>query len=144
MITLQIQNFDLEEFDSPDLPGSGAMMNFELLQKLSRIREAYGKPMKITSGYRTKAHNNSLKHSAKNSSHLYGFAVDISCPDDADMIRLLELAFNEKIVRFGIMNGAIHIDNDPTKPKSLWGYGNEQTARFAKAIKKHSELSRAK
>lgn len=142
MITLQIQNFELSEFDSPDVPGSGAAMNFGTLKKVGQIREGYGKAMKITSGYRTKAHNNSLKHSAKNSSHLFGFAVDISCPDDADMIRLIELAFAAKIRRFGIMNGALHIDDDPTKPNSIWGYGNEQTPRFAKAVKKHSELLR--
>ena len=49
--------FEYEEFDSPDIQGSGQMMSKELLSKLDMIREEFGKPIHINSGYRTEAHN---------------------------------------------------------------------------------------
>ena len=49
--------FEYEEFDSPDIQGSGQMMSKELLSKLDMIREEFGKPIYINSGYRTEAHN---------------------------------------------------------------------------------------
>ena len=45
--------FEYEEFDSPDIQGSGQMMSKELLSKLDMIREEFGKPIHINSGYRT-------------------------------------------------------------------------------------------
>jgi len=49
--------FEYEEFDSPDIQGSGQMMSKEMLSKLDMIREEYGKPIPINSGYRTATHN---------------------------------------------------------------------------------------
>jgi uncharacterized protein YcbK (DUF882 family) len=37
----------------------------------------YGKPLEISSGFRSRAQNEALKNSARNSRHLYGLAVDI-------------------------------------------------------------------
>lgn len=43
---------------------------------LDPIREAWGSGIKITSGYRSKKLNDKLSGSAKNSSHLIGYAAD--------------------------------------------------------------------
>ena len=49
--------FNYEEFDSPDIQGSGQLMDPELLDMIDKAREIYGKPIHITSGYRTEDHN---------------------------------------------------------------------------------------
>ena len=46
--------FKLEEFDSPDEPGSGSNMHEEILHMLDVVRKKYGKPIKINSGYRNR------------------------------------------------------------------------------------------
>ena len=73
--------FNYSEFDSPDELGSGKNMSPEILEMLDLAREKYDKPIKITSGYRTKAYNEGLKKrgykASPNSSHLKGLAVDI-------------------------------------------------------------------
>ena len=49
--------FTHKEFDSPDKPGSGNIMDECFLEMLDNARELYGKPMRVNSGYRTKKHN---------------------------------------------------------------------------------------
>ena len=49
--------FTYEEFDSPDVQGSGQMMSKDLILILESVRNELGKPVVITSGYRTEAHN---------------------------------------------------------------------------------------
>ena len=68
--------FEYEEFDSPDIQGSGQMMSKELLSKLDMIREEFGKPIHINSGYRTEAHNEKVGGKPA-SSHLKGLAVSL-------------------------------------------------------------------
>lgn len=57
--------------------GSDAIrLDDELVVLLQCIREHFGKPVHITSGYRTAAHNRSVGGAAY-SQHLYGRAADI-------------------------------------------------------------------
>ena len=53
--------FTLSEFDCPSLPNSGVNMDTDFLAKLEEARELANIPFKITSGYRTKEHNESLR-----------------------------------------------------------------------------------
>ena len=53
--------FKLSEFDSPDLPGSGAKMCQVFLAALDSARGMYGKPMRITNGFRTKEYGKLLQ-----------------------------------------------------------------------------------
>ena len=127
--------FKLSEFDSPDLPGSGAKMCPVFLQALDNARGLYGKTMRITNGYRTKEYGQLLLKRgyevAKNSAHYVGAAADIAC-DDADMIPMLDACWAYGFRRFGIMGGAIHVDSDATKPRpTMWDYSNTKgTARM--------------
>lgn len=54
--TALTKNFARAEFDCP-CGCSAQMVDPELAEKLQRIRDALGKPVVITSGYRTAAHN---------------------------------------------------------------------------------------
>ena len=68
-------NFTVYEFRCRD--GSDVVMIDEsLVMLLQCIREHFGKPITITSGYRTAAHNKSVG-GAKSSQHLLGRAADI-------------------------------------------------------------------
>jgi len=52
----------------------------KLLKSLNKFRSAYGKPMIVTSGYRSPEHNRKIG-GAKNSAHLSCQAADFSDPD---------------------------------------------------------------
>ena len=49
----------------------------ELVEILQKIRNHFGKPVNITSGFRTASKNATIKNAAKFSQHLYGKAADI-------------------------------------------------------------------
>ena len=114
--------FKLEEFDSPDELGSGCNMSQEILSMLDAARKIYGKPMRITSGFRTKNHNKKVG-GVESSSHLKGLAADIACSESRnrfDMIRaLLEVGFK----RLGVAGTFIHVDIDKNKSQNvIWTY----------------------
>lgn len=73
------KNFDSSEFDCHD--GSetpcGVLVNLkELAFNLQALRDYFGKPIVINSGYRSPAYNRKVG-GAKNSQHLEGKAADI-------------------------------------------------------------------
>ena len=49
----------------------------ELLVKLNHLRTAYGKPLRISSGYRSLALNKAIPGSSRTSQHCLGQAMDI-------------------------------------------------------------------
>lgn len=115
--------FKLSEFDSPDLPGSGARMSPVFMQKLDSIRNEVGQPLTVLSGYRTPAYNSGLKNSVPTSSHTKGLAVDFLAPTTTLQLKIAKAAIKQGINRIGWNNGAIHLDIDKTKPKNAaWGY----------------------
>jgi len=74
-------HFALSEFlrgGSMEGVSSDIIVNLRMLsKKLEQIRELLGgHPITITSGFRTAAHNSSIKTAAKGSMHLYGLAAD--------------------------------------------------------------------
>lgn len=48
-----------------------------LLIQMNQVRAAYGKPMKVASGWRPPEINEATSNAAKGSNHLWGLAVDI-------------------------------------------------------------------
>ena len=76
------KNFNMNEFASPD---TGAVkVDERLITLLQKMRDVTGKPIIITSGYRTAAYNDSLIEKGykaiKNSNHVFGTAADIKIP----------------------------------------------------------------
>lgn len=53
----------------------------ELKKRINVVRNAWGKPMIVTSGYRSEADQMRINKNAPNSAHRFGMAVDISDPD---------------------------------------------------------------
>lgn len=60
-----------------NVPGWREILNLRLLARyLDRVREKYGKPVAVNSGFRSEAVNGNVG-GAKNSAHLKGLAADI-------------------------------------------------------------------
>jgi uncharacterized protein YcbK (DUF882 family) len=114
--------FNYSEFDSPDVQGSGQMMDKDFLNLLDQARDRFDKPININSGFRTPAHNESVG-GKENSSHLKGLAVDVACIASRDRFELIDIFLDLGINRIGIADTFIHIDVDPEKSSNvIWTY----------------------
>ena len=124
--------FKYSEFDSPLEKGSGMRMKKSTLTKLIQARQAYGWPLKVTSGFRVQADFERLKSKgyevARNSSHFKGYAadlLDLRGMTTERFVALCDAMWSAGFRRFGIMRGALHVDDDPTKnAPRIWKYAN--------------------
>lgn len=121
---LRITHFSPHEFDSKDSPGSGfSGMDHRFVEALDELRKAWGKPIKINSGFRTKEHN--AKVGGKpNSAHLRGLAADCQTNGLQDAIRFALFAASSGFTRIGVdLKGKyVHIDTDASLPSAVWFY----------------------
>jgi|TARA_R110002073_G_scaffold298647_1_gene465366 uncharacterized protein YcbK (DUF882 family) len=122
-----MRNFNLKEFDSPDLSGSGLNMDKDFLSMLDNARDIAKTPFKITSGYRTKEHNiaiyKKLGKKPIESSHLKGLACDIACSDSRARFLIINALLEAGFTRIGIANNFIHVDSDCEKSQNvIWTY----------------------
>lgn len=62
----------------------------DLLVKINKVREAWGKSMRVTSGWRPASINSMVKGAAPKSAHCTGNAVDIYDPDGSLMEWVLQ------------------------------------------------------
>lgn len=100
-----------------------------LIQALNRVREAFGKPIVVTSGFRCLMHN-AIVGGAKNSQHLLGTGVDIKPVSGGkeELQRLYDLCILEDAFT-GIGDGRhrnfVHLDVRAVKPgvkRVSWKY----------------------
>jgi uncharacterized protein YcbK (DUF882 family) len=118
----KVRYFNYSEFDSPDVQGSGQLMDKELLDMLDDVRDKFDKPIHINSGFRTPAHNEAVG-GAENSSHLKGLAVDIACDNSIDRFDLINCLLDVGFSRIGVAKTFIHADIDPDKSNGvMWTY----------------------
>jgi len=114
--------FPSHEFDSPDQPGSGKLMNKVLVEMLNEVREKFGKAIIINSGYRTVEHNKKVGGKS-DSSHLKRLAVDIVCSNSVDRFKLYDILREVGFKRIGVGKTFIHVDIDKDKsPEVFWVY----------------------
>lgn len=111
-------NFSLDEFVNPDdpvKPDQQVLANLTELAKtvLEPLREAIGKPIKITSGYRSPVHNKKIG-GAKGSTHCLGIAADIHVPGTLqDQIRIAKILYqNPNVGGIGLYatKTIVHVD----------------------------------
>lgn len=78
--------------DIDNTPGTAQFSNMEklVLNLLDPIREKWGKPIRVNSGFRCKELNKAIG-GASNSDHLRGMAADITTGNKADNRRLFDL-----------------------------------------------------
>lgn len=114
--------FELYEFESPDLKGSGIFMDKTFLSMIDEARTIAGIPFIINSGYRTKKHNKKVGGKI-DSSHLKGLAGDIKCTDSRSRFIILAALLKAGFTRIGIADTFIHCDIDEGKDfKVIWNY----------------------
>jgi len=119
---MKMKYFTHEEFDSPDIQGSGQLMDEKILSMIDKARDMFAKPIKVNSGYRTEKHNTKIG-GVKNSSHLTGLAIDISCNNSLDRFQLIMILMAVGFNRIGIASSFIHIDIDLSKSANvMWTY----------------------
>ena len=99
--------------------GCGLMPSTKSIERLYAFRIIMGKPVKVTSGARCKAHNAHVGGAA-NSPHLLGaFDVDIAPEDEW---RAIQAAQAVGFTGIGIKNNVfMHLDDQHGKP-TVWTY----------------------
>jgi uncharacterized protein YcbK (DUF882 family) len=114
--------FKIEEFESPDLKGSGVNMDKDFLDLLDKAREDAGVPFVITSGYRTQKHNKAVG-GVEGSAHTKGLAADIRVLSGITRFKIISSLIKVGFKRIGVAKGFIHCDLDSTKPQEVaWIY----------------------
>jgi len=100
----------------------------EFLSLINEIREAYGRPMVVSSGYRCKDHPIEAAKE-KPGTHNSGLAIDVRVAGK-DALDLVAAAVNKGIKRVGVSQKSstpwgerfIHLDGDNSRPSSVWSY----------------------
>ena len=117
-----MKNFNINEFESPDLVGSGQFMDSEFLSMLDKARDLANTSFVITSGYRTESHNKKVG-GVSNSSHRIGKAADISCTDSRKRSQIITALLAAGFTRIGVASSFIHVDSDNFKSQDvIWTY----------------------
>lgn len=116
---IDLRYFKPEEFTMGDKVVY-AHMNERFLKVLDSIRNNLGRPMTITSSYRTKEYNEEIG-GAPNSMHCQGCAVDVYIGNwTTEEKRELNRILLDMDLTFGFAKTFVHIDNRE-KPK-FWVY----------------------
>lgn len=118
----QYKNFKKEEFNCKHT-GKNEMKH-EFMLVLQKLRDAYGKPIVITSGFRDKTHPVE-RNKTTTGTHVQGIACDIRINDGSDLYELVELALQIGFTGLGIGNRTghkmLHLDIRKTTPV-IWSY----------------------
>lgn len=109
MMEYQAKYFNDEEFACPccgRLPDGGIDAN--LLEVLDKVREAIGRPLYVSSGFRCRVHNEDVGGVA-DSQHIHGRAADVYA-DDVTPLQIAALAEQAGADGIGIYDDFVHID----------------------------------
>lgn len=113
------QNFTQEEMRCRCGKCPGGTMNQEFMKKLQVVRDGYGSPMQVVSGFRCEAHNK-VEGGSKSSMHLLGRAADIRCVAGSDKFRLMMIAVASGLNGIGVGKDFLHLDD--REEQVLWTY----------------------
>jgi len=99
-------------------------MDKGFIDKLNILRESYGKPLRVTSGYRCPAHPVEAKKESSGA-HTTGKAVDLAV-QGADAYQLLNIALKMGFKGVGIQQKGtgrfIHLDDWDVNRPTIWSY----------------------
>lgn len=119
-----IQHFTREEFECKCGCGQ-AEMDPGFVKWLDSLRQTFGRPIRVTSGYRCPEYNQQVSSTGLDGPHTTGAAVDVGV-SHADAYALLWLAINRDCKRIGINQRGegrfLHFDfTDGPRPR-IWTY----------------------
>ena len=114
--------------------GCGMLPKRDFMEKIERLRVAYGKPMSVTSAARCPAHNSKVSKTGRTGPHTTGRAIDIGV-DREDAFDLLMLVGRMNTLGLGITGIGVqqkgggrflHFDDltdEPGQPRpTVWSY----------------------
>lgn len=121
------KNFSLSELTVtnsglPNVPNAEQIANLEILVNsiLQPLRDQFGKPIRVTSGFRSDAVNKHIGGS-KTSQHCKGQAADLVCEDNALLFGIIRknFKFTQLIWEGGnsIQPAWVHVGYDPNNLK---------------------------
>lgn len=102
------RNFSQSEFACPCC--GKCLVDQLLLNRLQEMRDKIQKPIGIESGYRCPDHNRRIPGAAQNSTHIFGWAVDIKPPTPLYALELYDAARSAGFKRIEVKRGNIHLD----------------------------------
>lgn len=118
-------HFNEDEFLCRHCGAGVGKIDPRLISLLEEVRRAFGRPIRIASGYRCIVHNSDVG-GAPQSAHLTGEAADIFCVFAGDRFQILDALFNIGAHRVGIGASFIHVDVSRSLPPNVcWTYGGE-------------------
>lgn len=109
----KVQNYTF--FSEDEVKG----LDPELCAMLDMARGKAGVPFIITSGLRTQADNDALPESVKDSEHVTGNGVDISCIDSSARYAMLKGLLAAGFTRIGVYEKHLHAGNSKTLPQNV-------------------------
>jgi len=94
------------------------------MEVLQSIRDDFGKPMVITSGYRHWTHPVEARKGHTTGEHTRGTCADIACSDSRTRYELVALALKYGVTRIGIAKTFVHLGiGAPGLPlRVIWEY----------------------
>jgi uncharacterized protein YcbK (DUF882 family) len=120
-------NFSKEEFDCKHT-GKNEMQH-SFMEKLQTLRTRYGKPVRVSSGYRDPKHPIEARKAGVSGAHTTGLACDLAVERGESYV-VLKLALELGFTGIGIQQKGsgrfIHLDtipNNSAQPRpTLWSY----------------------
>ena len=99
-------------------------MQPEFMAKMQLLREKYGRPIRITSGYRHWTHPVEARKGHTTGEHTRGTCCDIACTSGADRYQIIRLALQLGFPRIGIAKTFIHlgIGGAGLPSPTIWDY----------------------
>jgi zinc D-Ala-D-Ala carboxypeptidase len=110
--------FKREDFDCTETGENN--VSGDLIRKVDELRSAVGRPLYITSGYRSPQHSLEAKKS-KPGTHAQGIACDIAVANGVERRQLVKQAFYLGFRGIGVHKAFLHVDMRETEPV-LWVY----------------------
>lgn len=118
----QYPNFSPQEMRCRHTGKDG--VKHEFMVKLQKLRLAYGKPMRVTSGFRDATHPVEARKTSPGA-HTSGQAVDVAVGPGEDVYELINMAMLHGFTGIGVSQRAgqprfVHLDTLPRK--AVWSY----------------------
>jgi hypothetical protein len=99
--------FTKKEFDCKHTGENNMQHEFMLI--LEAIRKDFNKPMRVTSGFRSKKHPIEAKKLNSNGEHTQGSCGDVACDNGKDRYALITIALRHGITRIGVADNFLHL-----------------------------------
>jgi hypothetical protein len=99
-------------------------MDPQFMERLEALREAWGKPLVITSAYRCGNHpvERAKMGTRIPGEHTMGRAVDVAMLQGEDRTQFVRLALNLGFKRIGIGASFIHLGGSADHTPAIWSY----------------------